>query len=309
MKRNIYIPSYKSNEIHRNLINKFADGLNKHNENIIYITAGHELSKQAIGLDDYILIDEWDHQYNQGTSTARDILNSFIWRGGNIDNAIFAHHSYFWHGITPEYEYCRLPFRSIFHSEAGYFKPISWSDKCDEIRSKVKIKDWRTHGNNIAVCLNNYSGWMNKGVCPYDWCYQVIDQCLKYYTDKTFYIIDHPTRRTTLADQKKNDMMSELGKYGDKVVYGRNELGDYWAAIVYNSSVAINFMINGIPTFVTNNDCFVYDWSAGLLSDVENPKYFFDREEIIRKAFAHTHYRYEELSNGIFWNSVKERYK
>ena len=181
MKRKVYIPSYKSNKIHTDLINTFAEGLKKHNEDIVPISGYHEIAKKPVGKDDYILIDEWDHQYGKGTSVARDMLNAFHWRGGDINNAIFAHHSYFWHGLTRDYEYCRLPFGSIFHSECGYFKPLNWSEKTEEIRNKVTIRNWRTRGDNIAVCLNNYNGWMNRGVCPYNWCLQVIDQCLKYF--------------------------------------------------------------------------------------------------------------------------------
>ena len=60
------------------------------------------------------------------------------------------------------------------------------------------------------------------------------------------------------------------------------------------------FMLEGVPMFSTHEACFSHQWSAGKLSDIEDPC-LNDRENYITHYTINSHWNLDEIKKGIFW--------
>ena len=122
----------------------------------------------------------------------------------------------------------------------------------------------------------------------YEWAKETVEEIRKY-SDRPILIRSHRHAGETqqLKEDKKNlDFI--LSNYkdithtslGETSIY--DDLKNAWACVVYTSTSGA-VMLEGIPMFSTHEACFSHQWSAGKLSEIEDPC-LNDRENYI------THY-------------------
>ena len=86
-------------------------------------------------------------------------------------------------------------------------------------------------------------------------------------------------------------------RLGETSIY--DDLKNAWACVVYTSTSGAVAMLEGIPMFSTHEACFSHQWSAGNLSDIENPT-LKDRTHFITH-YANAHWNLEEVKQGMLW--------
>ena len=77
------------------------------------------------------------------------------------------------------------------------------------------------------------------------------------------------------------------------------DLKNAWACVVHTSTSGAVAMMEGIPMFSTHEACFSHKWSAGSLSDIENP-ILKDRTYYITH-YANAHWNLDEVRKGLYW--------
>ena len=86
-------------------------------------------------------------------------------------------------------------------------------------------------------------------------------------------------------------------RLGETSIY--DDLKNAWACVVYTSTSGAVAMLEGIPMFSTHEACFSHQWSAGKLSEIENPC-LNNRENFITH-YANAHWNLDEVRKGYYW--------
>ena len=170
----------------------------------------------------------------------------------------------------------------------------------------IDIKPWRKDGKHICLFLNRgIGGFSTFGKPCYEWAKETVEEIRKY-SDRPILIRSHrhAGENQQLKEDRKNlDFI--LSNYkdithtrlGETSIY--DDLKNAWACVVYTSTSGAVAMLEGIPMFSTHEACFSHKWSAGNLSDIENPT-LKDRTNYITH-YANAHWNLEEVRQGILW--------
>ncbi len=86
-------------------------------------------------------------------------------------------------------------------------------------------------------------------------------------------------------------------RLGETSIY--DDLKNAWACVVHTSTSGAVAMLEGIPMFSTHEACFSHQWSAGKLSDIEDPS-LNSREKYIT-YYANAHWNLKEVRSGLYW--------
>ena len=204
--------------------------------------------------------------------------------------------------------YFRFPKGSIHPHEANYMIDGDKSRNTQVIKDmNIEIKPWRTDGKHICLFLNRgIGGFSTFGKPCYEWAKETVEEIRKY-SDRPILIRSHRHAGTSpqLTEDKKNldyilsnhkDIThTELGKTNI-----HDDLKNAWACVVHTSTSGAVALLEGIPMFATHEACFSYQWSAGKLSDIENP-IMKDRIDFIT-YYANSHWNLDEVKKGLLWS-------
>ena len=129
---------------------------------------------------------------------------------------------------------------------------------------------------------------------------------IRKFSDRPILIRSHRHAGETqqLKEDKKNlDYIMNNYKdithtrLGETSIY--DDLKNAWACVVYTSTSGAVAMLEGIPMFSTHEACFSHQWSAGKLSEIENPC-LNNRENFITH-YANAHWNLDEVRKGYYW--------
>jgi hypothetical protein len=199
--------------------------------------------------------------------------------------------------------YLRYSFDGVFPTTGFYFDreidPTRWQKISRHLG--ISLKDYRTNGNHILICLQRNGGWSMRGLDVMDWLNDTINE-IKQYTKRPIIVRSHPGDKkvnTYLKIKHKNVFLSDKKRLTD-------DLQNAWATVVYNSSPSVASAIEGVPVFVTDPTP-EYSQSfevANLdLKDIENPK-LLERQLWIEKL-SMCHWNFDELKSGEAWQFFK----
>lgn len=195
--------------------------------------------------------------------------------------------------------YLRYSFDGVFPTTGFYFDkdidPTRWQRISQ--RLNLNLKDYRTDGKHILVCLQRNGGWSMKGLPVMTWLDQTI-KTIKSLTDRPIIVRAHPgdkKARNYLRINQPNVFVSWAPNI-------KNDLQNAWATVVYNSSPSVASLIEGVPVFVTDPQP-EFSQVDGVcntnLKRLEDPK-LFDRQQWIEKL-AMCHWNFDELKSGEAW--------
>ena len=203
--------------------------------------------------------------------------------------------------------YFRFPYKSVHPNKADYMldEDVSRNDKIIKDLN-LKIKPWRKDGKHICLFLNRgIGGFSTFGKPCYEWAKETVEEIRKF-SDRPILIRSHKHAGETaelkkdkenLHDILKKHMNIKLTALGETDIH--EDLKDAWACVVHTSTSGAVAMLNGIPMISTHEACFSHKWTAGKLSDIENPM-LKDRTYYITH-FANAHWNLEEVRQGILW--------
>lgn len=200
--------------------------------------------------------------------------------------------------------YLRFSLNDVFPTTGNYFTDSIDTGRWQQIKTDIgfDLKEWRSNGEHILICLQRNSGWSMSGLDVMKWCNQTIEQ-IKQHTDRPIIVRAHP------GDKRAKQYLKL--KYPDvKISKNFSILNDFfnaWATVTYNSSPGVASAIEGIPVFVTDKDAKrsqAFDVANTDLINIENPS-MLERQQWIEKI-SMSHYNFEDLKNGTAWNTIKD---
>jgi len=206
--------------------------------------------------------------------------------------------------------YLRYSFNGVFPNTGIYCDnapdPARWRQISSDLN--ISLKDYRTKGNHILLCMQRNGGWSMNGVDAQEWANRTIAEIRKYST-RPIVIRLHPGDKETKRIFKAGPPLCKV-KLDYSVMLSQNEhlvddLKNCWAAVNHNSSPVVGAAIEGYPIFVTdptNSQC--KDIANTDLSQIENPL-MPDRQQWIERL-SMFHWKFDELRSGATWAHMKQ---
>lgn len=173
----------------------------------------------------------------------------------------------------------------------------------------VTLKDWRTQGEHILICLQRDGGWSMKGMSVVTWAKYVIEQ-LAAHTQRPFRLRAHPGDRH--AQRHISEIISHFRRNARiRVSASRSgtsltdDLKNCWALVNHNSSPSVGAVIEGIPVFVTDPEHSQCREVANTdLDQIEQP-IMPDRTKWICRI-SQFHWSHADLENGRCWTHMRQ---
>jgi len=202
-------------------------------------------------------------------------------------------------------DYSRYSFDGVFPNTGIYFwdnpDPAHWQSISRE--TGISLKDWRTNGDHILVCLQRNGGWSMGTYDIVAWAAKTITQ-LRQYTDRPIILRPHPGDKS--ARQHIGDISHmhnvTLSAEGASLM---DNLQNCWAVVNHNSSPAVGSVIEGYPVFVTDpakSQCTAV--ANTDLSLIETP--MMPARQAWLEKISMCHWSQQEIMSGQAWQHMKK---
>jgi hypothetical protein len=198
--------------------------------------------------------------------------------------------------------YLRYSFNGVFPNTGIYCDTTVDTTRWQKISSKLNIslKDYRTQGNHILLCLQRNGGWSMGDYDVVSWAHNTINE-LRKHSNRPIVIRAHP------GDKAARAYVDSIT--GLNVTISRNanlvdDLKNCWAVVNHNSSPVVGAAIEGYPIFVTDvarSQC--WDIANTDLSQIESPQ-LPDRQAWINRI-SMFHWNFDELKSGECWQHMR----
>jgi len=211
---------------------------------------------------------------------------------------------------TNSHHYLRYSFNGVFPNTGNYcdtdIDPHRWSKLSKNL--DLQVKDYRTNGNHILLCLQRNGGWSMGSFDVIDWTVNTI-KTLRQYTDREILIRAHPGDKGSKHYLSANNLNQKIGNVKNirvsQSVSLLSDLKNCWAVVNHNSSPAVGAAIEGYPIFITDpthSQC--KEIANTKLSMIENPN-LPDRIKWVERL-AMFHWNFDEIENGECWNHMRK---
>jgi hypothetical protein len=206
--------------------------------------------------------------------------------------------------------YLRYSFDGVFPTTGFYFDteidPSRWQKISKHLN--LSLKDYRSHGEHILICLQRNGGWSMAGLDVQDWAINTVN-ILRQYTDRPIVIRAHPGDKAAREYLDPKSPKCKI-KFSKAVRLSTNtnlvdDLRNCWAAVNYNSSPVVGAAIEGIPIFVMdsiNSQCA--EIANTDLSKIETPT-MLDRQSWVERL-GMFHWNFQELTSGECWQHIRK---
>jgi hypothetical protein len=206
--------------------------------------------------------------------------------------------------------YLRYSFNGVFPNTGIYcdsvIDPVRWQKISSNLG--LHLKDYRTTGEHILVCLQRNGGWSMGNVNIQDWAIDTINT-IRSFTNRPIVIRTHPGDRASKGIIQPGHPQCKI-KFSKAVRLSTNEnlvddLRNCWAAVNYNSSPVVGAAIEGVPIFVSDpakSQCA--EIANTDLSQIENPT-LHDRQRWVERL-SMFHWNFDELKSGECWAHMRK---
>jgi hypothetical protein len=200
--------------------------------------------------------------------------------------------------------YLRYSFNGIFPTTGIYcddqIDPARWQQIQRDL--KLTVKDYRSTGSHVLLCLQRNGGWSMSGLDVVVWARSTI-QTIQQYSSRPIVIRAHP------GDKRSAEYLAQLKSMPGVSVSnpGRTmeqDLVNCWAVVNYNSSSVVGAAIEGYPVFVTDpvrSQC--RDIANIDLAQIETPV-LYDRQPWLERI-SMFHWNFQELASGACWQHMR----
>ena len=254
---------------------------------------------------DLAVIQGWVHANSKNTPHLM-FRKQIIDRQRSIGKSVLAIDSNLFLYLDPgnTKSYLRFSLNDVFPTTGEYFTnnidPMRWNKIQRDLN--IEVKEWKTKGKHILICLQRNGGWSMGGLDVMKWLNSTILK-LKKYTDRRIIVRAHP------GDGRVKDYL-RINHEGVRISTNPHiteDLKQAWATITYNSSPGVASAIEGVPVFVTDPEprrSQAFDVANFDLTRIEKPQ-LFDREPWLHKI-AMSHYNFDDLKSGAAWEVIKD---
>jgi len=209
--------------------------------------------------------------------------------------------------------YLRYSFNGVFPSTGIYcdteIDPTRWQKISRNLN--LNLKNYRTNGDHILICLQRNGGWSMGNTDVQDWAIQTIDT-LRQHTDRPFIIRAHPGDKAAREYLDPHNPKCKI-KFSKRVRLSTeanlvDDLKGCWAAVNYNSSPVVGAAMEGYPIFVMDTAKSQCAEIANTdLSQIENPQ-LPDRQRWVERL-SMFHWNFDELKSGECWRHMRKYLK
>jgi hypothetical protein len=201
--------------------------------------------------------------------------------------------------------YLRYSLNGIFPTTGFYFDNIIDPSRWRSIsnRLNIQLKDYRTNGNHILICLQRVDGWSMCGTSVQQWLDNTVAEIRKY-SNRPIIVRKHP------GDRKQDNLRFPKDCILSNSVNLLEDLNNCWAMVTFNSSPGIAGLILGVPVFVTDiapQRSQTWPICNTSLSLIETPT-LFDRTAWLNRI-SQCHWNLDEVSSGQAWSFLRERFQ
>lgn len=200
--------------------------------------------------------------------------------------------------------YLRYSFNGVFPLTGIYcdtkIDPVRWQKLSQNLN--LSLKDYRTTGDHILICLQRDLGWSMGGISVPEWTNQIIAK-IRQYTDRPIVVRAHP------GDKNSSNYLNQIPwSHSIRLSTNKkltNDLQNCWAVLNHNSSPAVGAAIEGYPIFVTDPAKSQCREIANIdLAQIENPL-MPDRQKWVERL-SMFHWNFDELRSGECWRHMRE---
>jgi hypothetical protein len=187
-----------------------------------------------------------------------------------------------WKYADKENRFLRYSLNGPFYDTAEYANQNSNSEKWQKIKRELnlELKDWRTKGRHILVCMQRDGGFSMKNLDPMDWVKMKISK-IRTYTDRPIVIRPHPGKPQDFS----KFISPTISVQDSQRIPLKESMHKAHAAVFFNSSSAVAAVCEGVPIFVDDQSCVAWDVANKDLKNIENPE-FFERDQWIHNLAA-----------------------
>ena len=153
--------------------------------------------------------------------------------------------------------YLRYSFNGVFPTTGNYCDSPINADRWKRVSKdlNLSLKDYRTSGNHILLCMQRNGGWSMGDLDNQDWALDTIKK-IRQYSNRPIVIRLHPGDKETKRIIKAGGPLCKLKfDYGVTLSHRENLLDDLkncWTVVNHNSSPVVGAAIEGYPIFVTD---------------------------------------------------------
>lgn len=290
------VPNAKNQE-KVNVLRFFAKGVYKAGDELIDVDT-HAYHAAQVGV-----IQGWIGQA-KSTSNHQQLRNTIINNQIQSHQYVVAIDSNLFLYATPGNpdHYLRYSFNGVFPNTGIYcdtnIDPARWR-KISSMLS-IRLKDYRTQGNHVLLCLQRNGGWSMGDYNVTAWAQDTISQ-LRKHTNRPIVVRAHP------GDKSARDYLAGITGAGVTISNHANLIDDLtncWAVVNHNSSPVVGAAIEGYPIFVTDparSQC--QDIANTDLSQIECPQ-LPDRQSWVNRI-SMFHWNFDELKSGECWHHMR----
>lgn len=188
-----------------------------------------------------------------------------------------------------------------FLADTGNFNNKDRDSSRWEILKKdlnLELKPYKTDGENIIIALQLPGDASLRGVDIYSWALKTA-QNIRKHTDRKIIFRKHP-----LEKKIKNPEILKIKNSSLSANPLQKDLENARALVSFTSGVAIDSLIDGIPSYGLNPGSFIHELHENSLSSIENPPKP-DRTQWINNL-SYCQWSVEEMEQGLVWNHLKE---
>ena len=207
--------------------------------------------------------------------------------------------------------YLRYSYDGIFPNTGNYCDNIVDPNRWIKLSANlgIELRDYRSNGNHILLCLQRNGGWSMGGYDVIDWTAKTIKEIRKY-SSRDIIIRAHPGDKGAKDYLSPNNLIKKIGmlkgvrlsKDGSTL---EQDLKNCWAVVNHNSSPTVGAAIEGYPIFVTDPIHSQCAEIANLdLSQIETPN-LPDRQKWAERL-AMFHWNFDEIENGECWTHMRK---
>ena len=206
--------------------------------------------------------------------------------------------------------YLRYSFNGVFPNTGIYcdtdIDPARWEQISKDLG--ISLKDYRTDGKHILLCLQRNGGWSMDGTDVQAWAAQTI-KVIRMYSSRPIVVRLHPGDKHTKLQIEHPRYVGPI-PFSKDVTLSKNinlvdDLKDCWAAVNYNSSPTVAAAIEGVPVFVLDSIRSQCSEIANTdITQIEKPL-LPDRQQWVERL-AMCHWNFEELQNGKCWQHMRK---
>jgi len=299
-------PRQRQNSQKSDTLTKFAQGVQAAGDQ------GMVLADTRYQDCDVAVILGWVHEHGKDAPHLRfrqEILDQQRQRGRRTvvaDSNLFLYRD-----VTNPGYYLRYSFDGIFPNTGEYCDQWNSDWRWQDIQRDlgISLRDWRTRGDHVLVCLQRNGGWSMADVQVESWARDVLSR-LRQHTDRPIRIRAHP------GDRNSNVYLPGILRWAQKTLPGQfsvsrpettfmQDLKNAWAMVNHNSSPAVGAVIEGIPAFVTDPErSQARDVANTEFANIECPLEFDRRAWICR--ISQSHWSHRDLESGRCWEHMRQ---